>query len=173
MEIRRYCGALPTSVAAGIAPIFLSAFSAPPRNESWTIRSVLNYIDAQNYPSLISLVVMHEGRIVGFCCGQNMCESSKYCDFQKFVDMSGKLPSFYISDIAVLRIHRGKGVGKSLLNAMLDEIQDYKSCIARTRIDAIAIRKLFFALGFFEIGKHYAEIQGSTAQRSFFVKEII
>ena len=168
MQLDFYTERYPPEVEPAIVDLFISTFSAPPRNETWDLESASAYICEHYGPSTILATISSDAGIIGFCYGMSLRDSSKAKEIYEHARI---MDGFYLADIAISHECRGSGYGRSLLEAFLAEVaKSHQHCIARTREDAHAIRHLFTSVGFVERGRYQATIAGSTASRLIYLK---
>lgn len=125
--------------APGIAALERSCIDCP-----WTESQIAEEIDSD----AVFLVAESGGEFCGYVSGEVICDE---CE---------------ISNIAVVNSHRRKGVGKTLLTALISELsaRDVKSVFLLVREGNIPAISLYTSLGFTQVGQRKNYYKGQHAQ---------
>lgn len=163
---------------ASFAGAYQDIFSQPPYSErffpSEAQAALHRYL--QTPENITILAVRGRARVVGFGIG---VPATSKPDISR--DLHGLLPvqhSFYLAELGVLEGHRGKGLGKALINHRINAIDAKRYTHAVLRVSAVknATYGMYMSMGFEDIGVytevHSRRISGrvSTDRRLFLSK---
>ncbi len=163
---------------ASFAGAYQDIFSEPPYNErffpSEAQAALHHYVQTSEHITL--LAVRGRTRVVGFGIG---VPARSKPDISR--DLHGLLPvqhSFYLAELGVLEGHRGKGIGRSLIERRISAIDAKRYTHAVLRVSAVknATYDMYMRMGFEDIGVytevHSRRVDGrvSTDRRLFLSK---
>jgi ribosomal protein S18 acetylase RimI-like enzyme len=168
MQLMTYSDCFPESIEAQVIATFIEAFASAPRFEPWCPADVRAYLQKRSGPGSVCVVAIEQDKLLGFGLGLPLGQAPEGAEIARH---SRTEKGFYISSLAVNAGARGQGLGTRLTQALLVEAEPgYSACLARSRTDAGAVRRVFSRLGFSEAGRYLGTTRGVLAERIVHVK---
>ena len=114
----------------GFIKLYQESFSEPPYNETWSYETVLDTWNVHLNNGLI-VVCLFNDIVIGFVCGyQAKLKVTKDIDqMTNKLESTNKLLDFdldktiYVSELAVMKEHRGRGIAKTLVAILFNEFK--------------------------------------------------
>lgn len=152
------------------AEVYRICFTAPDKNESWTLEESYTYLDdLKQKEGLFWSIEDHTQNIVGISAGCPLEHSTIY------QDLDTKYPnSFYSAVTAIDPNCQGQGLGTKFFQKRIQDIAEagYDHIVGRCRSENTPMLKIYKNAGFEIVQTYTSSLGGVTCNRVFLKKDL-